>query len=185
LSGVSIAHVGHFDPEYSRNRIMAKALVRAGARVVTITDPRSYVQRTPKLAAGLLRAQWDAILVAFPGHADVALARAVSLRHGVPVVFDAFVSMLETAEDRGIDRGYRAIRSRLEDRLACRLATTVLLDTAAHMEHFRSTFGVPIDKMRRVWVGADDEVVRPTPLPDDDRFRVFLYASFVPLHGVE
>ena len=164
---------------------MAKALVRAGASVVTITDPRSYVQRTPKLAAGLRRSRWDAILVGFPGHADVALARMTALRHHVPVVFDAFVSMLETAEDRGVDRGLQAIRYRWEDRLACRLATTVVLDTATHMEHFGSTLGVPIDKMRQVWVGADDEIVRPAPLPDDDAFRVFLYASFIPLHGLE
>ena len=40
-------HFGHFDPAYARNRIIAKALGRAGASVTTVTDPRSFARRTP------------------------------------------------------------------------------------------------------------------------------------------
>ena len=167
---------------------MAKALARAGADVVTITDPRPYARRTPTLAARLSRSPWDVILVGFPGHADVALARAAAaLRHRVPVLFDAFASRIETVEDRLGPAASRArvMRSLWEDRLACRLATTVVLDTAAHIDYFGSAFGLPAGKMRQVWVGADDDVMRPAPLPTGPDFRVFVYASFIPLHGLE
>jgi glycosyltransferase involved in cell wall biosynthesis len=103
------------------------------------------------------------------------------------VVFDAFVSLLETADDRGVGGASRRARARLatEDRVACRLADLVLLDTATHARYFEETFRVPARKLRRIWVGADDEVMTRVPLVAGHGFRVFVYASFIPLHGLE
>ena len=44
---------------------------------------------------------------------------------------------------------------------------------------------MPRERFRRVWVGADDELVHPQPPPTNERLRVFMYASFIPLHGLE
>ena len=97
-----------------------------------------------------------------------------------------FVSLTESAEDRRGPALPTTVRARttLEDRMACRLAHTVVLDTAAHCAYFTEQLGVPAAKLRRVWVGADDDMVRPSPLLTAG-FRVFLYASFIPLHGLE
>ena len=189
LRGVRVLHVGHFDPEYSRNRIVAKALRRAGADVQTVTDPRRFAIRMPHLVRELARRRPhpDIVLVGFPGHADVPVARAVSPR-SVPVLFDAFVSLYEAAvEDRELipAGSLRARALALEDRLACHSATRVLLDTNAHMEYFVQRVGLPGPRFRRVWVGADDDMVRPEPPPMNGQLRVFMYASFIPLHGVE
>jgi glycosyltransferase involved in cell wall biosynthesis len=188
LDGVKIAHVGHFDPGYSRNRIMGKALRRAGASVSVITDRRRYLRRTPRLAGELLRQRADLVLVGFPGHADVAVARLAGLWHGAPVLFDAFVSLYETEEDRREKPGLTSARARsfaLEDQFACRLATRILLDTDTHVSYFEEHFGIDRKRLRRVWVGADDDVMRPGLPADRSRFRVFVYASFIPLHGLE
>ena len=40
-------------------------------------------------------------------------------------------------------------------------------------------------KLRRLWVGADDDVMQPRTEAPHDGFRVFVYASFIPLHGLE
>src|SRR5438093_8103011 len=101
LDGVRIVHVGHFDPGYSRNRIMAKALTRAGAAVCVISDKRVFLHRTPHLLRELTRTPADLALVGFPGHSEVPLARLVGARVRAPVLFDAFVSRYETGEDRG------------------------------------------------------------------------------------
>ena len=128
----------------------------------------------------------DLVLVGFPGHADVAAAKAVARLRGAPVLFDAFVSLQETAEDRRATGGWvRSQRLDLEDRLACRLADRVLVDTDAHAEHFATELATPRSKLRRLWVGADDDVMRPRPEVRHDDFRVFVYASFIPLHGLE
>jgi glycosyltransferase involved in cell wall biosynthesis len=39
--------------------------------------------------------------------------------------------------------------------------------------------------VHRLWVGADGDVMRPLPRGGDERFRIFVYASFSPLHGLE
>jgi glycosyltransferase involved in cell wall biosynthesis len=184
---LTVAHVGHFDPGYARNRIMAKALTRAGATVVTVADRRTFAHRTPRLLRELARTPADVVLVGFPGHSEVALARAVGARARVPVLFDAFVSRYETGEDRGTAPAgsARAVSNRLEDRVACALATRVICDTDTHADYFGTRVGVPSRKLRRVWVGADDDVMRPAPFRDTGAFRVFVYASFIPLHGLE
>jgi glycosyltransferase involved in cell wall biosynthesis len=172
---------------------MAKALRRAGATVVSVEDPSTYLHRTPRLARGTLRARPDLLLVGFPGHADVPVARLVGLRRRVPVIFDAFVSLYETdVEDRQLTRpgSVRARRYALEDRIACLLANRVLLDTDTHADYFTEQVGVPRHKVRRIWVGADDEVMHPRPWrdespPDASVFKVFVYGSFVPLQGIE
>ena len=76
-------------------------------------------------------------------------------------------------------------RLELEDRLACRWADRVLVDTDAHGDHFATELATPRSKLRRLWVGADDDVMRPRPEAAHDDFRVFVYASFIPLHGLE
>jgi glycosyltransferase involved in cell wall biosynthesis len=187
LQGVTVAHVGHFDPAYSRNRIMAKALQRAGASVRTVTDERAFVRRTPYLARELARIPADVVLVGFPGHSEVVLARALGARTGAPVLFDAFVSRYESGEDRGTapPGTPRAKANLLEDRLVCALAGRVVCDTDEHAAYFASRVGVPRRKLRRVWVGADDDIMRPAPFREAAPFRVFVYASFIPLHGLE
>ena len=189
LAGVTVAHVGHFDPAYSRNRIMAKALRRAGATVLVASHRGPYLHRTPRLAWDVVRKRADLILVGFPGHADVAVARFAGLARGAPpVVLDAFVSLYETEQDRRQEQHLDSARARRfawEDRMACRLATRVVLDTDTHLTYFAEHFGVSRRRLRRVWVGADDDIMQPGSPPDTKRFRVFVYASFIPLHGLE
>ncbi|MEA2972470.1 MAG: hypothetical protein QOG82_928 [Actinomycetota bacterium] len=184
LEGLTIGHFGHFDPSYSRNRIMAKALRRAGADVVELSDGRPWASRTPRLVASAARRRLDLLLVGFPGHADVAAAKALGLAKGAPVVFDAFFSLWETSEDR--DTGtYQARRGRIEDRWSCRFADRIVLDTATHADFFATALGVPRRKLRTVWVGADDEVLQPLPRGDAPGFRVLFIGTYIPLHGVD
>jgi glycosyltransferase involved in cell wall biosynthesis len=189
LLGLTVGHFGHYDPGYARNRILAKALQRAGAEVIDIGDRRRFLARTPGLARAGWRAAPDVILVGFPGHSDVATAKLVSLRRGVPVVFDALVSLWETnVMDRQTvpARSLSGYRYRLTDRVACTLADAILLDTDAHIAWFRAEFRVPAAKLHRIWVGADDELMTPCRArPPDGRFTVFFYGSFIPLHGIE
>lgn len=179
---------GHFDPGYSRNRIMRKALTRAGASVQVVTDERPFATRSRALVRGARRESADAVLVAFPGHADVGLARLAGVGRRTPVIFDAFVSLYESAvgDRKTVRRGSPgAYRYALEDWLASAMATRVVLDTETHAQYFADVTRVPRRRFRRIWLGADDDVMRPRASPDPSRFRVFVYASFIALHGLE
>jgi glycosyltransferase involved in cell wall biosynthesis len=188
LEGLVIAHVGHHDPEYSRNRLMAKALTRAGGLVVDLSDPRRYPARTARFVRALRKDPPDLVLVGFPGHSDVLAARLATLPRRVPVVLDALVSLYETAvEDRArvsVD-SLAARRYILEDRAACALADLVLLDTEAHIAYFREQVGARSARFAQVWVGSDDEIMRPQPRSESERLRVLFYGTYIPLHGAE
>jgi glycosyltransferase involved in cell wall biosynthesis len=188
LAGVTVAHVGHFDACYSRNRILRKALCRAGATVLTTTDPRPFLRRAARLVHDTRAARPDVVLIGFPGHADVVPALLAGVGRRMPIILDAFVSLYETAvEDRrrAAAGSVGAARYAIEDRVSCRLADRVLVDTDAHRRHFTERIGVPTQKLQRIWVGADDEIMRPGAVPDPSSFRVFAYGSFIPLHGFE
>lgn len=188
LSGLVIAHVGHHDPEYSRNRLVAKALGRAGAHVVEISDRRRYAARAMGFLGALPRLRPDLVVVGFPGHSDVLAARLATLPRRVPVILDAFVSVYETAvEDRRrvTANSLAARRYLLQDRVACALADLVVLDTDAHISYFREELGARRTRFARLWVGSDDEIMRPRPRTESDTLRVLFYGTYVPLHGAE
>ncbi len=189
LTGRRIAHFGHHDPHYSRNRIIARALSLCGAEVTQIADRRPFVRRTPRLVGKVARTEVDAIVVGFPSHSDVPVARAIARAKGIATVFDPLTSRWENAviDRRAVaPRSIRATRYRLNDSVACRLADLVLLDTQAHIDFFCEEFGLAPAKFRRVWVGSDEQIMKPLEAPQRrDDFVVFFYGSFLPFQGAE
>jgi glycosyltransferase involved in cell wall biosynthesis len=191
LAGLCICYFGRFDPTYARNVITARCLQRAGARVIQIRDDRGLAARTPSLLRRLLTTPCDAIVVGFRAHADMPAARFAARRKGVPLIFDPLTSRYEEkVVDRRLvgphtmlARWYRAT-----DRYGCRAADRILLETDAQAAFFAETFGVPRDRFRRLWLGANEEVMRPAPgvvRAASAPFTVFFYGRFSPLHGVE
>jgi glycosyltransferase involved in cell wall biosynthesis len=187
LDGVSVGYFGHFDPAYARNRVLIKALRRAGATVVPISDRHRFLSRTPRLARSATSTALDVIIVGFPGHSDVGAAKLVALAKSVPVIFNTLTSLWET----GVDRrdlalfSARGVRYRLTDWLSCTLASSVWLDTQTHIDWYANEFRIPAGKFRRVWVGADDEVMMPNGDKRSEKFTVFFYGTFIPLQGIE
>jgi glycosyltransferase involved in cell wall biosynthesis len=62
----------------------------------------------------------------------------------------------------------------------------ILFDTRSHIEYVTQEFSLPREKLRHVYISADEGIFRPTY----DRYpsntcNVIWYGSFLPLHGVE
>jgi glycosyltransferase involved in cell wall biosynthesis len=140
------------------------------------------------MLARAARAPLDLVIVAFRAHSDVLAASLVARARGVPLMFDPLVSRYEervvdrrlVPEGTWLARWYRAI-----DAVGCRVADRILLETDAQIAYFAETFGIARSKCRRLWLGADDEIMRPHPATPRDVFTVFFYGRFSPLHGVE
>ena len=189
LTGLRVCRFGSYDSHYSRNVIIAKCLKRAGADIVDVMDHGSLAARTPRLVGKALRERFDVILVGFRAHSDMLSASLLARVRGVPLIFDPLVSRYE---ERVIDRqlvrpdSWLARWYRLIDASGCRLADTVLLETEMQVAHFARTFSIPASRFRRVWLGADDEIMYPRRSSAGGRpFTVFFYGRFSPLHGVE
>lgn len=142
---------------------------------------------------------YDALIVGYAGHVDIFLARVLNLFRRKPVIFDAFLSLYDTAVmDRGIvpPDSFKSKLLRLVDTWACRVADAVLLDTRANVDYFVKEFRLPPEKFFAVPVGSFISNPHSSPLPlrgrdrvevnqDKGRFNVLYFGSYIPLHGVD
>jgi glycosyltransferase involved in cell wall biosynthesis len=106
-----------------------------------------------------------------------------------PIIFDAFLSTFDTmCFDRKRFKPASLAGKFFYglDRYSCEQADRILLDTDAHIDYFTKTFDLPRNKFHRVFVGADESLFYPREVTrEDQKFRVFYYSSFLPLHGTE
>lgn len=184
-----IGFFGHYDRNYSRNRIIIRGLRQNGVRVVHCNDfgllPVRYLKLLFKIL-GLI-SKINLIFVGFPGHTDVLLACVVGKFFKKKVFFDPFVSVYDT---NIFDRRYfpknslRAFYYFWVDWLATRLPDRIVFDTRAHQQYFVRTFSLSENKSMVLPVGTDERVFRPQKQPENKRFVVGFHGSFLPLQGI-
>ncbi len=208
-----ICYLGSYDREHVRNRVIIEGLQRLGAEVVELHDSpwADTAARVAAAGGGLLqpRLWWqlvrsharlaerylhlgphDLVIVGHAAHLDLPLARLLTWLRRKPLVFDALVSLYDTAvEDRGLlapESWSARVLSRVE-RLLYRLPERILVDTAHSALFMQQRFHIPPGRLRQVWVGAPDTL----PAPGNEEpagpgpFRVVYFGKFIPLHGLE
>ena len=92
----------------------------------------------------------NVVVIGYLGLADVLVLAPLARLRGVPVVWDAFLSLYDTyARDRAMAAtgSITARVVRALERLACRLADLVVLDTRAHAALFAELYAVPDSKL--------------------------------------
>lgn len=175
------------EPEYVRNQIILRSLHQF-AEVNAITDSgKTYPGRHLRLLIKLLSGyrEHDIVFVGFYGYLLVPLLRLLSRK---PIIFDAYLSTYNTlCFDRRVVKPDSLLGRLvfLMDRLACRLADVVILDTRAHSAYFSNLYHLPPEKFRVLYLGYDEELFYPRSAPPERPFRVFYYGSFLPLQGIE
>jgi len=185
----TVLYFGIYDRRYSRTRILRHGFERNGWQVDEChVDPRMNkgVLKYLKLFISGMRARrrhYDLVIVGFPGHTVVWLARLI---FGRDIIFDAFLSLYEANLDRRLytENSLRARKDKWLDTWSCRLAGKVLVDTNALKENFARQFGVSLEKCIVVPVGADDTIFFPHDVPDESSFTVHFHGTFIPLQGV-
>lgn len=209
---MKICYFGTYDDHYPRNRILISGLARAGLEVTqchaglwkdTSAKMKAassgwfnlgliwrLVSTYPKLIRDFLRREKvDVMFVGYTGQFDMVFAKIAARLKGVPVVFDAFLSLYDSfVFDRKIVRE-GSLKARFlywADKISCQLADIVLLDTEAHINYFVDTFKLPRSKFRRIFIGADDTVFYPREKikKENDPFLIIHYGKYIPLHGL-
>lgn len=174
--------------DYPRNQLIRQALNRIG--VVRAVYPESG-----RLSFNLVRLSFRLFLLNpqhqhlyFVGFYGQPLVLAARLRWRGPLVFDAFLSTYDTyCFDRKIfpPHSWMGRLAFWLDKLSCKLADIVVLDTQSHARYFCNTFDVPENKLRVLYVGCDETFFKPQEWLEPDPPIVLFYGSFLPLHGVE
>lgn len=187
-----VCFFGIYDENYSRNRVLIKGFKDNNFEV-------THCKIDPKINKGFKKFyllykeykkikenHFDQVIVAFPGHSVVWLARIL---FGKKIIFDAFVSIYNSNyEDRRLYSKYslNALKDIFLDWYSIRLSSVVLLDTNAHIDYFIKRFGLKKEKAKRVFVGTDDRVMHPIKIHDKRKdFLVHFHGSFIPLQGIE
>ena len=204
---------GTYDLGKPRTRILIRGLVEAGVELIQChvdvwsgIEDKANIAGWRRIAAVLgklilaypiliwryLRLpRHDVVLVGYLGHLDVIVLWPFAALRGVPVVWDAFLSLYETiVEDRQMvgPRHPLAWLVWAWDWLACRAADLVLLDTLAHARWFQSEFKLQLGRTDAVFVGAEPDAFAPLPNAGAETggpIRVLIYGQFIPLHGIE
>jgi glycosyltransferase involved in cell wall biosynthesis len=196
-------------PGYPRAETLIDGLRAAGHDVVEVHAPL-FAGADARVAAGagggLLGTAWrqlvaavrlgrawfrvgdhNVVVVGNGGIADVLIARFLQNVDRRPLVMDAFIPLYDTVvRDRGL-ASPESLRARVLLRLergSARAADLVLADTAANASLLADDLGIDLEKTATVAVSQADPG-EPAPLPEGGELRVFLVASYIPLHGVD
>lgn len=208
-----VCYFGTYKQEYTRNRILIDGLKARGVEVtechVDLWGPDDTAGkvvaalggwRNPRFLGHVARvyarlaqqyrhvSPHDVIVVGYAGQMDVYLARWLARCSNVPVVLDVFMSIYLIMVERGLDRRSPAT-ARLVfwlERMGCKLADALLLDTPAYVDFFHKTYGLSPSRFYLIPTGADDRLFYPRPRtrPDDGRLHVIYVGGFLRAHGL-
>ena len=195
-----VLYFGSYERDYPRNAQVIAALRKAGVEVierhVAVWEGRRHKWRPGAAAAARLAAAelrllrrppvpFDALIVGYPGHLDLAAARRAA--DGRPVVFNPLVSLCDTfVTDRGRFRAGSAAGRILRaiDRRALRAADLVVADTDANAAFLSELARLAPSRTATCFVGAEERVFAAGWAPEGP-FEALFVGKLIPLHGLE
>lgn len=181
---------------YPRNELMLSALQEVSqATVIGSHKSKVYKGGVPsicrrslvsflRLIPRLIKRDFDFIFIGFFGQ---LLLRVIAPFTKKPIILDMFVSAFDTLVE---DRKSIGVKSHLSrflfnlDKQSGSVADLIFVDTQAQAEYFHDEFGIPLSKMKRVFVGCDETLFHPLP-EKAQNCTVLYYCSYLPLHGVD
>src|SRR3989344_5757173 len=184
----AVLYFGDFDPNYARNSVIIKGLQKNGVEVLLCNDRtkgfKKYVNLVKKFID--LDKRFNLVIV---GYSDSRfMVPLINILTRKKVVWDAFYSIYDNwIFDRKLaaPNSMKASYYWTMDWFSCWLSDLVLLDTQANADYFIRTFNMSRDKVRRVFIGADDEALYPKKKTISDKFIVEFHGNYIPVHGLE
>jgi glycosyltransferase involved in cell wall biosynthesis len=206
---------GTYDTGKPRTRILMRGLRENGLEVIEChadvwsgIEDKSQVSGWPKRLYLLVRwlasypilvlrylrlPEHDAVIIGYMGQLDVLVMWPLAKLRGVPVVWDAFLSLYDTVvEDRKMIGPKHILANLLFfwEYLSCRAAGLVVLDTQTHADYFTEKFKIAIQRVGVVFVGVEPEKFPMRsqsvgPARSNGVLTVLFYGQFIPMHGIE
>jgi len=184
---LKILYVAGREAGYSRTRIVLKALQRQGVQVTGCFPPDRSFKHYPKLLWRTLKAapSCDLVLVGFYGQLLLPIIRLLTRK---PILFDMYITTYDTMVfDRAKAQpgSWKARLYGLSDWLSYLAADHSVLETQSHIDFFCNVFRVDGQKLSRIFLAVDDEVIHPRPqCKRTDEFLVHFHGEYAPFHGI-
>ena len=177
---MTVCFFGNYIPDYPRIIVLKKGLEANGIKVLECHTRKTGFGKYLDLwqQHRKIKNEYDVLLVTMAAYTLVPFARFIARKK---LIFDAFVSLKLSYEDRGIAGGG------FWDVVGSRHADKVLLDTNAQIDYFVSNYNLPHEKFIRVFASANPDIFHPmSSTPSEKRtFVVHWHGHIVPFHGVE
>lgn len=197
----SILYAGSYLTEYPRNYIFLKSIRNNNIKVYEFNFQKGNnairnILYFLKNLKKLLFLNYDAIIFSSVNlnPTDFFLIKILSYIKRVPLIHDIFISKLETFYyDRKLMDKLKFLKVLFFfllyffDKFECALSKIILLDTYSHIKFFHEKFNINLKKVKRVIVGARDDMYYPQPKVKmkENEYIVGFWGSFIPLHGVD
>lgn len=176
-------YFGIYDPEFSRNRIYMRALRVAGHEIIECRNVAPGPIKYARLAWGLLRIRqsYDALIVGYPGHVVVPIARLFSR---APVIVDLLGSFSDALTlSHGASRPKKFLFTAI-DWLAIWCADRVLVESEAQKRYLISRFG-RAGVYDVVYTGVDESIFfRRQRKEAGEKFVVLFRGRLTPESGI-
>jgi glycosyltransferase involved in cell wall biosynthesis len=165
-----ICWFGIYDPTFSRNRIYMRSLQERGHTIIECRDSSPGFLKWWRLyhMHRALRGQYDALVVGYPGHVVVPLARLISNKK---VIADLLGSLSDAGEHSHHHNLWHRIKNRCIDWLAVSCAHIVLVETEAQKNYFIERFG-RAGKYRVMYTGVDEKEFYCSATGDEEKKNV-------------
>jgi len=184
---IKICYLPGREADYVRTRVITRGIEQSNLKLYNCASQKKsnlrYLFSFFKFLK--MKGQCDIILIGFMGQFLVPLVRLFTRKK---IIFEAFLSAYQTlAFDRKSikPKGLVASIVRYFEKLSCQLSDMVLLDTDEHVQYFIDQYNVPKEKITKLILGADDQIMYPSEKEEDKPFLVHFHGEFQALHGVK
>jgi glycosyltransferase involved in cell wall biosynthesis len=169
------------------------------SRINIIKRPLNFAHFFLGLIASFIVLTWkftrsphlDVVIVGHPGYFHVHLAwflRFLFQRQAV-LVYDSFIPLYEMLiEDRRLLRS-NSLWARVIhgfEKSCCRCADLCLIDTEEHCRYIVKEYGLPSEKVSRIFVGSTiGQDIESPRIVTKETFRILFVGTYIPLHGID
>lgn len=211
---LAVLAFGTYDTGKPRTRILIKGIRQCGIKVIEChvdiwkgLEDKSQIKGYNRIAKTLL--QWffsyprllksyfnakrhDFILICYPGLIDIFIIFLFAKIRGIPIILDLFIPFYNMiVEDRKLINCSSLLAKLIFmiEFISVRLADLVIVDTFENASYIAKKYQIPLEKVHRIFVGAEPEIFGKTdlitPNTKDRHLNVLFYGQFIPLHGIE
>ncbi len=206
---IKVGFFGTYNKNYSRNSILIEGLKRNNIQFVEIHSPipitrlespddLSFLNTLKRLGNNLSASfklifqankvkDCDLIIVLYPGHLILPLAKIICLIFRKKLVFDSFMSLYESLiVDRNINEqsSIKDFLLKSAESILLKLPELILVDTAMMTDFLYKNLGVSKDKVVVTPLGANNHLYQPSRAVNNRKIKtVTFFGTYNPLQG--
>lgn len=181
---MKILVAGKYNPEYNRTKILLDGL----KQIDGIEVKELPFKKKKQLDLQVLKQELEWCDIVYSPAFSHKYVRFLKSKTNKPLVFDPLISnyLTKVFDYKNVARwSPRAYKNYLKDKLPFKAANLLIADTQEHKQYFHDTFGISLDKIEVLPIGANISDFSPTPKETTNEFKVGFYGGFIPLQGVK